>query len=293
MRPYRDPDDLPAYEAFYRRYADRFFPCPAPDKLAGFPEKNGHVSFPNEELIVIWEKAGEIYGVATFDQYHDLDFYFVPRTFKRTEQDEMMAWLLALASERRFDHFGYTLQVSCSVLSTDKTALACLKRHRFKPDGDGAVYMLRSLAEPLQAVLIPEGIQVRMLADEHELAPWLKLHNRLSYKLTPAEVQGITGLVAAVAGETWIGVARFLLDEPRYQHLGQPQARLLSPCVQTPYRQTPLAAALINTGLASLREQGYPAVETVPINDDDQVLYQQLGFTIECRQLRFVREVSS
>src|ERR1043166_6038221 len=128
MRAYLPQSDLPALQAFYARLSDRSGHCPSPEQMAGFLAENELPSFPNENIVMVWEdEPAQFYGLACLDRDSSLRFSFEPGRLRGEEEGALFARVAALVDERRFDHFGFRLDVFCSVAASQTEAIAGLR----------------------------------------------------------------------------------------------------------------------------------------------------------------------
>jgi ribosomal protein S18 acetylase RimI-like enzyme len=134
-----------------------------------------------QEHIRLWHAGGKLVAYAILGEDPAFDCQVFPGYEWSGIEEEALAWAERGVDELRqqdAERWGGAL-VSCA-RQDDAQRIAFLERHGFRYCGDFAeVNMLRSLADPIPDLVVPEGYQVRPVAETGELSQRAAAHREV------------------------------------------------------------------------------------------------------------------
>ncbi len=171
-RPYGEPDDLNAMQAFLRRVrpAARLADYPGLTDLRELAAQPDTLAYTR-----LWfEPAGQMAGFAWASEYNSLHIEPDPACGPELEQ-AMLDWVVPLAqrlaAERGEDEAP---RIACRL--DDSARLARLAQSGFRRLDEGVVHLARRLDAPIPAPALPPGFTIRPWRGESELEAWVVLH---------------------------------------------------------------------------------------------------------------------
>ncbi len=254
--------------------------------------------------IRLWHDAeGTLMGYAILGEDPSFDYQVLPEAQGSGIEVEALAWAEARLGElRRRDAIQWGGPLTCGARQDDGGRIAFLEQHGFRRGSYVEVNMLRSLSEPIARAMLPEGYQVRAVADVGEAPirasaqrevwqPWnvgkvsdddyARLMRLPSYErdldLVAVSPDGV--MAAYVNG--WIDPVNGIGD------FGPVGAR-------PAYRRRGLTRAVLLEGLRRMCSRGMDrvCVSTGEANDPARRLYESVGFRIVNRYHEYIQEPS-
>ena len=216
-------------------------------------------------------------------------------------EDEALAWAEErVAALREQEAARWSGPLASGARQDDAGRLDFLERHGFRYRGEFAeVNMLRSLAGPIPEAALPDGFQVRALAEEGEVAERASAHREVWQPWTVGHVgdddyaafRRLPGYdreldVVAVGPERRHRRLCELLARP-----GQPDRRLRPGGARPAFRRQGLTRAVLLEGLRRLQAAGMDrvCVSTGVANTAARRLYESVGFEVVNQYLDFVK----
>ena len=255
-----------------------------------------------QEHIRLWhDDAGKLVGYAILGEDPSFDFQVLPEREWSGIETEAMQWAdTRLAELRASDPQRWSGNFVSGARQDNPKRIAFLEQHGFRPGGEfSEVNLLRSLAEPIPASIIPTGYRVRAFAGAGEISsraaaqrevwrPWtvgnVSDDDYAQFMRLPGYDRDLDVVTVAPDGAIaayvngWMDPVNRIGDFgpvgalPAYRRQGLTRAALL----ESPRRMKArgMDRVCISTGVSNT-----PALQ----------LYQSIGFTIVNKYLEYVR----
>jgi ribosomal protein S18 acetylase RimI-like enzyme len=261
-----------------------------------------HCHLKPQEHIRLWHTAeGELIGYAILGEDPYVDWQVLPAYEWAGIEDEAIAWVetyLAELREREVEQWGGNLV--CGAWQDNGLRRMFLGQHGFRYCGEFAeVNLLRSLEEPLPEAALPDGFQVRAIAEKGEIAmraaahravwlPWtdgnIRDDDYAYFMQLPAYHPDLDVVVVAPDGNIAAFVNGWIDPVNRIGELGSVGA-------VPAYRRLGLTRAVLLDGLRRMKVRGMEraCVSTGVSNIPAIRLYQSIGFEIMNQYLDYVK----
>lgn len=283
FRQYKNPDDYKLVDSFLIQHyqpdnADKNWIEPTWEYMHGHPYLDGS----SLEKIGVWEDAEAIVAVAHYESQLGEAFFELHPDYRHLKRDMLdyaeRAFHGASKDGRKF------LQVY--VNETDEELLSLIKARGYIRDDDGTRPMYKFvIPDPYPVITLPEGFQLKSLADE---CNWAKVH-RVIWR-------GFNHEGEPPAGEDELESRRKMFETPTARHdlkisVEAPDGDFVSFCgmfyepthkyayvepvaTDPDYRRMGLGKAAVLEGIRRCSALG----ATVAYVGSDQEFYQALGF---------------
>jgi ribosomal protein S18 acetylase RimI-like enzyme len=260
---------------------------PATPHLLDFPWRlSSHSVLPARDVVVWEDEAGELLGLAAWQQpWAALDFFVRPRPAQHEVEEQLFAWAMA-RFQAMDEERGAPLPYWVELRADDAERQALVAAYGFTLDEDYTdIHLRRPLAHLPEAAPLPDGITIRPLAGESEVAAYVAVHRaafesesmtvewraqtlRMSQYLPDLDLVAVTPegrLAGFLVG--WLDAARHLAQiEPMGAH--------------PDFRGMGLARAVLLEGLRRFQTHGATEaiVETESGRSPALHAYQAVGF---------------
>jgi len=254
-----------------------------------------------QEHIRLWHDHDKLVGYAILGEDPAFDWQILPAYEWSGIELEALMWAEALTDKlRKQDEKTWGGDLVSGSRQDDLRRIAFLEQYGFEYCGDFAeVNMLRSLDEPIPVVQLPEGYQVREVAETGEISRRASVHREVWHPWTVGQVSdddyarfmqlpdyhrdldivsvAPDGVIAAYVNG-WIDPLNKIGD---FGPVGALEA----------YRRQGLTRAALLEGLRRMKAYGMNRVciSTGVSNDPAQRLYQSVGFKIVNRYLDYTK----
>jgi len=260
---------------------------PATPHLLDLPWRpSSHGVLPARDVVVCEDEAGELFGLAAWQQpWAALDFFVRPGPTQHEVERRLFAWAM-MRFQAMDEARGAPLPYWIDLRADDAERQALVTSHGFTLDEDYTYIHLRHpLAHLPEAASLPDGITIRSLAGESEVASYVALHRAVfqsesmtvewrAQTLRMPQYQPALDLVAVTPEGPLAGFLVGWLDGARQLAQIEPMG------VHPDFRGTGLARALLLEGLRRFRVAG--ATEAVVETDNERSpalrAYQSAGF---------------
>ncbi len=255
-----------------------------------------------QEHIRLWhDDAGKLVGYAMVGEDPAFNWQVLPEYEWTGIEDEVWAWVeTRLIELRQFDAKLWGGNLVSGARQDNAQRIAFLERHGFRYCGDFAeVNMLRSLDDPISESAVPDGFQVRALAETGETAkraaaeravwlPWtvgnISDDDYACFMRLPGYHRDLDIVAVAPDGVIASYVNGWIDPVNRIGDFG-PVGALPA------YRRQGLTRAVLLEGLRRLKAHGMNrvCVSTGISNTPARNLYESVGFRIVNQYLDYVR----
>jgi mycothiol synthase len=256
-----------------------------------------------QQHIRLWLDGSRLIAYACLGEDPAFDIQVFPGYEWRGIEEEALGWAEGQVAElRRHDPHRWGNPMISGARQDDARRIAFLEQHGFRYRGDFAeVNMLRSLDEPTAELSVPEGYQVREVAEKGEHAqraaahrevwlPWtdgdIRDDDYARFMRLPGYARDLDIVAVTPQGEIAVFVNGWL--DP-LNHIGD-----FGPVGARPaYRRQGLTRLALLEGLRRMRAQGMEraCVSTNIANLAAQKLYASVGFKTVTRYLDYRKAV--
>jgi len=244
----------------------------------------------------LWvDSTGLLVGFAILDSDQAsafLIFEISPDWEARQLESQMLNWAETCIRETRSPQ-GDVFTLETGVLSDNADRMSALEQVGFKRQTGGSVHMERSLSDPIDRPLLPDGFVIRPIRGEQEAGDWVRLHRAAlgtetmtaEYKLammrTPGYDPHLDLLVVGPDGGLAAYCVCYINEDENYL-AGQKNAYTDPIATHPDFQRRGLSKALLLTGMVLLKERGIHTARlgTSSLNNAMILTAQSVGFHI-------------